>query len=73
MGHDWGSAITWPMVLERPELFRKFISMSVGHLKCFAGQAFEQYKRAAPAVVDNWYIHTQAACEELYMMNDMDF
>lgn len=75
MGHDWGSAIAWPMVLERPELFRKFISMSVGHLKCFAGQAFENYKRAVPAVVDNWYmyIHTQAACEELYMMNDMDF
>ena len=32
MGHDWGSAITWPMVLTRPELFRKFISMSVGHI-----------------------------------------
>ena len=75
MGHDWGSAITWAMVLDRPELFKKFISMSVGHLKCFAGQAFENYKRAVPAVVDNWYmyIHTQAACEELYLINDFDF
>ena len=75
MGHDWGSAITWAMVLDRPELFKKFISMSVGHLKCFAGQAFENYKRSVPAVKDNWYmyIHTQAACEELYLLNDMDF
>ena len=75
MGHDWGSAITWPMVLQRPELFRKFISMSVGHMRCFVGQAFENYKRAVPAVVDNWYmyIHTQTATEELFLLNDMDF
>ena len=45
MGHDWGSAITWPMVLRRPELFRKFISMSVGHIGCFYGQAFETPER----------------------------
>ena len=38
MGHDWGSAITWPMVLQRPELFRKFISMSVGHLGAFSAR-----------------------------------
>ena len=75
MGHDYGAAIGWPMVTERPELFKKYISMSVGHLKCFAGQAFENYKRAVPAVVDNWYmyLHTQPACEELYLLNDMDF
>ena len=75
MGHDWGSAITWPMVLERPELFRKFISMSVGHMKCFVAQAFECPPRAVPAVVDNWYmyIHTQTATEELFLLNDMDF
>lgn len=75
MGHDYGAAFGWPMVTMRPELFKKYISMSVGHLKCFAGQAFENYKRAVPAVVDNWYmyLHTQASCEELYLLNDMDF
>jgi pimeloyl-ACP methyl ester carboxylesterase len=45
MGHDWDSAITWPMVLQRPELFRKFISMSVGHLRCVFGQAHETPER----------------------------
>jgi pimeloyl-ACP methyl ester carboxylesterase len=75
MGHDWGSAITWPMVLERPELFRKFISMSVGHIGCFYGQAFETPERMYEVLMRNWYMYMHAleGMEELYMKNDFAF
>jgi pimeloyl-ACP methyl ester carboxylesterase len=75
MGHDWGSAITWPMVLNRPELFRKFISMSVGHIGCFYGQAFETPERMYECCMRNWYMYLHAldGMEELYMRNDFEF
>ena len=75
MGHDWGSAITWPMVLERPELFRKFISMSVGHLGCVFGQAHETPERMYECLKANWYMymHCLDGVEELYMANDFRF
>ena len=55
MGHDWGSAITWPMVLKRPELFRKLISISVGHLRNVFGQAHETPERMYECCMRNWY------------------
>jgi pimeloyl-ACP methyl ester carboxylesterase len=75
MGHDWGSAITWPMVLQRPELFRKFISMSVGHIGCFYGQAFETPERMYEVCMRNWYmyLHALEGMEELYMRDDFAF
>ena len=54
MGHDWGSAITWPMILQRPELFRKYITMSVGHMGVFYGQEFSTPERMYEACKGNW-------------------
>jgi pimeloyl-ACP methyl ester carboxylesterase len=73
VGHDWGSAITWGMLYEKPELFRKYCSLSVGHLGCVFGQAHEMtQERGTPermleSVKTNWFTfhHTQAGMEEL--------
>lgn len=75
VAHDWGAALGWAMVLERPDLFRRFVSLSVGHLKCFVGQAFDEPDRAIQAVKENWfmYLNTQANAAELYMANDCAF
>jgi pimeloyl-ACP methyl ester carboxylesterase len=75
VGHDWGSAITWAMVMQKPELFRKFCSLSVGHLGCVFGQAHETPERMLESVKTNWftYHHTQAGMEELYMTNDFRY
>ena len=81
VGHDWGSAITWPMLMQKPELFRKYCSLSVGHLGCVFGQAHDMtQERGTPermleSVKTNWftYHHTQAGMEELYMTNDFKY
>ena len=81
VGHDWGSAITWAMVMQKPELFRKYCSLSVGHLGCVFGQAHDMtQERGTPermleSVKTNWftYHHTQAGMEELYMANDFKY
>ncbi len=81
VGHDWGSAITWAMVMQKPELFRKFCSLSVGHLGCVFGQAHDMtQERGTPermleSVKTNWftYHHTQPGMEELYMANDFKY
>ncbi len=75
MGHDWGSAITWPMILRRPELFNKYISMSVGHMGAFYGQAFSTPERMYECCMRNWYMYMHAldGMEELYMRNDFEF
>ena len=81
VGHDWGSAITWPMLMQKPELFRKYCSLSVGHLGCVFGQAHEMtQERGTPermleSVKTNWftYHHTQEGMEELYMTNDFRY
>lgn len=75
MGHDWGSAFTWYMALLRPELFRKHISMSVGHIRCFYGQAFESPERMVECLKDNWYMymHCLQGTEELFLLNDCAF
>lgn len=63
------------MVLTKPELFRKFISMSVGHLGVFYGQAFSTPERMEEACKGNWYmyLHALEGMEELYMLNDFAF
>ena len=75
MGHDWGSAITWPLILRRPELFRTYISMSVGHMGACYGQAFSTPERMYECCMRNWYMYMHAldGMEELYMRNDFEF
>ena len=75
VGHDWGSAITWGMVMQKPELFRKFCSLSVGHLGAVFSQVHSTPERMLEAAKTNWftYHHTQAGMEELYMTNDFRY
>jgi pimeloyl-ACP methyl ester carboxylesterase len=75
VGHDWGSAITWGMVMQKPELFRKFCSLSVGHLGAVFSQVHSTPERMLEAAKTHWftYHHTQAGMEELYMTNDFRY
>jgi len=75
VGHDWGSAITWGMVMAKPELFRKFCSLSVGHLGAVFSQVHSTPERMLEAAETHWftYHHTQAGMEELYMVNDFRY
>ena len=75
VGHDWGSAITWGMVMAKPELFRKFCSLSVGHLGAVFSQVHSTPERMLEAAKTHWftYHHTQAGMEELYMTNDFRY
>jgi pimeloyl-ACP methyl ester carboxylesterase len=69
------------MLMQKPELFRKYCSLSVGHLGCVFGQAHDMtQERGTPermleSVKTNWftYHHTQAGMEELYMTNDFRY
>jgi len=36
IGHDWGSAVGWAMLLLHPERVRRWIAMSVPHMDAFA-------------------------------------
>ena len=75
VGHDWGSAITWGMVMAKPELFIKFCSLSVGHLGAVFSQVHDTPERMLEAAKTHWftYHHTQAGMEELYMTNDFRY
>ena len=75
VGHDWGSAITWGMLYQKPELFRKYCSLSVGHLGAVFSQVHSTPERMLEAAKTNWftYHHTQAGMEELYMTNDFRY
>ena len=75
VGHDWGSAITWGMLYQKPELFRKYCSLSVGHLGAVFSQVHSTPERMLEAAKTHWftYHHTQAGMEELYMTNDFRY
>ena len=81
VGHDWGSCITQGMLFKKPGLFRKYCSLSVGHLGCVFGQAHDMTQekgtpeRMLESVKTNWFTfhHTQPGMEELYMTNDFKY
>lgn len=42
IGHDWGAYLSWYMALERPELVRRHVAVSVGHPTAFLRAGWEQ-------------------------------
>ena len=42
IGHDWGAYLSWLMSVERPQLVRRHIAISVGHPRAFVLAGFEQ-------------------------------
>jgi pimeloyl-ACP methyl ester carboxylesterase len=49
VGHDWGSALGWYLAGTRPERFRSFTALSVGHPGAYAAGGFSQLRKG-------WYL-----------------
>ncbi len=47
MGHDWGAYLSWYMALERPELVRRHVAVSVGHPAAFLRAGWEQKRKSS--------------------------
>jgi pimeloyl-ACP methyl ester carboxylesterase len=69
VGHDWGAFLSWELVFHRPDLFRRHVAISVGHLGNLFGDLSVQ------ALKENWfmYLNSQDAALELYLLNDCEF
>jgi pimeloyl-ACP methyl ester carboxylesterase len=69
VGHDWGSALSWELVSHRPDLFRRHVTLEVGHLGLFYADV------DIPKVKENWYmyINSQPTAPELYVLNNCEF
>lgn len=42
IGHDWGAYLSWYIALQRPELVRRHVAISVGHPTAFLRSGLEQ-------------------------------
>jgi pimeloyl-ACP methyl ester carboxylesterase len=49
VGHDWGSAVGWYLAGTRPERFRSFTALSVGHPRAYAAGGLRQWRKG-------WYL-----------------
>lgn len=69
VGHDWGAFVSWELVLLKPELFKKHVTLAVGHPGLMFGDM------SMESVKENWYMYlnTQQHTAELYAQNDFKF
>jgi len=69
VGHDWGAILSWELTTHLPELFRRHVAISVGHVGVFFGDV------SIPALKQNWYMYLNclAAAPDLYAYNDCEF
>jgi pimeloyl-ACP methyl ester carboxylesterase len=69
VGHDWGAFVSWELVTHLPDLFRRHVAISVGHLGVFFGDLSIQ------SLKDNWYMYLNSLNEspDLYLFNDCEF
>ncbi|MBK5356572.1 alpha/beta hydrolase [Pseudomonas sp. TH41] len=69
IGHDWGAATSWELVLNFPERFRRYAALSIGHPDQM------MYMNSIAEVKDSWYMYlpTQAAAGALYAANEGAF
>lgn len=69
VGHDWGAFVAWDLVLNKPELFRRHVALSVGH----PGLMFDNI--TMQSAKENWYMYmnTQTHAPELYALNNFKF
>lgn len=68
VGHDWGAVMSWEMVTHFPDLFRRHVAISVGHLGVWFGGV------STPALKQNWYMYLNCmdAAPDLYAFNDCE-
>lgn len=69
VGHDWGAATSWELVLNFPERFRRHVALSVGHPDQM------MFMNAVSEVKDSWYMYLngQSDTAALYAANDGAF
>lgn len=69
VGHDWGAFVSWELVSHFPDLFRKHVAISVGHVGVFMSDFSPQ------SLKQNWYMYlnTQERAVDLYRLNDCEF
>lgn len=69
VGHDWGAIVSWELVTHMPDLFRRHVAISVGHVGVFFGDLSIQ------ALKQNWYMYLNCldATPDLYVLNDCEF
>lgn len=69
VAHDWGSILSWELVSHFPQLFKRYITLQVGH----PGVMFKD--TSTTAVKESWYMYlnTERDSAELYAMNDCEF
>ncbi|MEQ8857006.1 MAG: alpha/beta hydrolase [Pseudomonadales bacterium] len=69
VGHDWGAGVSWELVLNFPDRFRRHVTMSVGHPDMML-------LSDSPAdVKESWYMYLNAQPDsaQLYAANDGAF
>lgn len=69
VGHDWGAFVSWELVLRKPELFKKHVTLAVGH----PAGIFDDI--SIGSVKDSWYMYmnSQEHAAELYAQNNFKF
>jgi len=68
VGHDWGAFVSWELVTHMPDLFRRHVTIQVGH----PGVLFSDLGRG---LKENWYMYMNCldATPDLYALNDCEF
>ncbi|MEC9363612.1 MAG: alpha/beta hydrolase [Pseudomonadota bacterium] len=69
VGHDWGAFVSWELVLNAPELFRRHVAVSVGHPDRMMSMSGPE------EVKESWYMYLNALPEtdRLYAARDGAF
>jgi len=66
VAHDWGAMIGWYLAGTKPDCFKSYTAISVGHPKAYASAGFEQKKKG-------WYIlffQLDGIAEKVFMANN---
>ena len=66
VAHDWGAMIGWYLAGTKPDYFKSYTAISVGHPKAYASAGFEQKKKG-------WYIlffQLDGIAEKVFMANN---
>ena len=61
LGHDWGAVVTWCLAINRPEIVRSAVAISVGHPTEYARAGLEQKRKGLytigwqfPVLAERW-------------------
>jgi len=63
LGHDWGAVVTWCLAINRPEIVRSAVAISVGHPTEYARAGLEQKRKGLytigwqfPVLAERWLV-----------------